>query len=73
MQEINEVARYLTPKQAAHYLGTTPQALAILRVRGGSPPFTRLGARSIRYDIRDLEAYMAARRKTSTSQTEVKQ
>ncbi len=42
------VAEYLSTKEAAALLGVSVKHLETLRVRGGSPPYVRLG-RAIRY------------------------
>lgn len=53
---------------AAELLGLAPSTLRNMRCSGGGPPFTRVGDRSIRYDPRDLEKWISARRVNSTSQ-----
>ena len=54
--------------QAANYLGLARQTLAKLRWSGGSPPFYRMGSR-ILYDRADLDEWLDARRRASTSDT----
>lgn len=54
-------------KQAAEYLGYTTRALQNWRLRGGGPRFVRVSARSIRYRISDIEAWIEARIVSSTS------
>jgi len=46
--------------------GIPVPTLQTKRVRGGGPPFVRLG-RSVLYDRRDLESWIDANRCTSTS------
>jgi predicted DNA-binding transcriptional regulator AlpA len=58
----------LRAKAAAVYLDLTEQALANMRVDGKGPVFTRIG-RSVRYLKADLDAYLAANRRRSTSDT----
>jgi predicted DNA-binding transcriptional regulator AlpA len=53
-------------RAAADYLGYSESTLEKKRVTGEGPPFIRLG-RSIVYDTRDLDKWLAARRATSTS------
>lgn len=48
-----------TPRAAA-YLGLSPHTLATIRVRGGGPPFVKLGRR-VMYRASDLEAFIEAR------------
>ena|SRR5712691_6398611 len=49
---------YLTPAEAAAYLGTTKNTLATLRCRGGGPAFLKIGGHRIVYSVEHLEAYM---------------
>ena len=53
-------------RDAASYLHMAVPTLRKWRVFGDGPPFYKLG-RNIRYDIADLDAWIAARRYTSTS------
>ena len=50
---------YLTAKQAAFHLGLSDRSINNMRYRGTGPRFVRIG-RSIRYHIRDLEAFVRA-------------
>jgi hypothetical protein len=52
--------------QAAAYIRRAPQTLAKLRVVGGGPPFYKLG-RSVFYKREDLDQWLDARRRRSTS------
>jgi excisionase family DNA binding protein len=61
------MSRLIRPKDAARMLGVSEQTLARWRVEGGKIPFARLG-RAIVYDVVDLEAFVAARKRTSTSE-----
>lgn len=56
----------LTVAEAAKRLKLSESHLHKLRVRGGSPTFVRLG-RAVRYRAEDLDAWVNARRATSTS------
>jgi hypothetical protein len=58
----------LTPQHLAERWGVTVQALAQLRYRGTGPTFIRLGSKSIRYRLADVEAYEAAQRFTRTDE-----
>jgi excisionase family DNA binding protein len=58
----------LTTHEAASYLRLSPRTLERLRVSGTGPKFVRLGRRSIRYPQQYLEAYLASRVVSSTSQ-----
>jgi excisionase family DNA binding protein len=59
---------YLTPRDAAEYLRISTSTLAKLRVYGGGLKFTKVSRSAVRYRLCDLDAYMAARRVTSTSE-----
>ena len=56
----------LNPKEAARFLGVSAKTLANARVSGKSPPYSKPFGR-IRYRFRDLDEYVAARRRSSTS------
>ncbi|MDP9351636.1 MAG: helix-turn-helix domain-containing protein [Chloroflexota bacterium] len=59
----------LTEEQAAAALGFTRRFLQNRRVTGDGPPFCRISARAIRYRPEDLETWIQARMRTSTSDT----
>lgn len=62
------VTPLLTTAQAARYLGKGESTLEQARVSGENcPPYIKDG-RSVRYRLSDLEAYVAARVRTSTAQ-----
>jgi hypothetical protein len=46
---------------AANYLGLSEATLERDRWRGGDIPFIRVGSRSIRYDLGQLDAYLESR------------
>ena len=48
-------------KEAADYLNLSEATLERDRWRGGDIPFIRVGARSIRYDLGQLDAYLESR------------
>jgi excisionase family DNA binding protein len=56
----------LTTEQAARYVGLAKQTLAEMRVKGNGPPFYKSGRRVV-YKPSDLDAWLAARRRRSTS------
>ena len=64
------VHRRLRTPAAADYLGYSESTLEKKRLTGEGPPFIRLG-RAIVYDTRDLDAWLAARRARSTSDSPV--
>lgn len=51
---------WLTPQQAAVYLGISVPKLEAWRLGGGGPPFTRLSRRLVRYSRAELDAWMRA-------------
>ena len=57
----------LTTHEAASYLRLSARTLERLRVTGTGPKFVRIG-KSIRYQPSALEAYIAARVRSSTSE-----
>ena len=59
--------RRLRTPAAAEYLGYAESTLEKRRVTGDGPPFIQLG-RVIVYDTRDLDAWLASRRRHSTSE-----
>ena len=48
-------------KEAADYLKLSEATLERDRWRGGDIPFVRVGPRSIRYDLGQLDAYLESR------------
>ena len=57
------VPEYLTPAEAAIVLNSTVRTLENWRVRrNGGPPFTRLGTKTVRYQVEDLRTFMRERR-----------
>lgn len=62
---------YLSPAQAARFLGLSPRTLERFRETGDGPTFTRIGIRRIAYARRDLDEWLSARRYRSTSEASV--
>jgi excisionase family DNA binding protein len=58
---------YFRPREAADYLRSSESTLAKKRLTGEGPPFVRIG-RAVRYRRSDLDAWMAASIRTSTSE-----
>lgn len=58
---------YLKTDETAVRLGLNPGTLRHQRIRGSGPPFVKFG-RSVRYRLADLDAYMAVRVVSSTSE-----
>lgn len=57
--------RYLSTKEAAEILRTTPGQLANLRLRGEGPPYIKLQRKCL-YDVRDVEGWLECRRIRTT-------
>jgi predicted DNA-binding transcriptional regulator AlpA len=59
----------LRTDEAAKYLGMSVSTLVKTRLRGGDdcPPFVQLSGRTVGYRITDLDAWLEARIRRSTS------
>lgn len=58
----------VTTPQAAEYLGNLrPNTLEIWRIQGTGPVYKKCG-RLVRYSVADLDAYLEAQTRRSTSQ-----
>lgn len=58
-----------TPAAAA-YVALAESTLTKLRLRGDGPPFVKVGPRAVAYRKADLDAWLDARVRRSTSETE---
>lgn len=58
----------LNTEQAALYTGLAPATMEGLRSKGGGPRFVRYGRKAVRYLIADLDAWMAERTFSNTSE-----
>lgn len=65
-KELAHSGRRLDTNQAADYLGNESSTLNTWRSRGEGPPFIKVG-RSVRYDTRDLDQWLAARKRRNTA------
>jgi predicted DNA-binding transcriptional regulator AlpA len=61
--------RVLRTPDAALYLALTASTLEKMRLTGAGPRFIRLGVRAVGYTIGDLDAFIDAGRRSSTSDT----
>lgn len=61
--------RVMTPIQAAEYLTLSISTLARMRISGNGPTFIRLSPQKIGYRQTDLDKFLEARVRTSTSQS----
>ena len=58
--------KMMSAPEAASYCGSSASTFAKLRLYGGGPVFLKLGRRVV-YNPDDLDAWLASRRRTSTS------
>lgn len=58
----------LTTEQAAEYMQVSAATLTTWRCRGGGPPFLNVGSRTVRYRRTDLDEWMSATLRHSTSE-----
>ena len=63
----NESREMVDVKGVAKRVGLSESTLNKMRVYGGGPRFSKLGSRSVRYCLADLDAWIAANRRASTS------
>ena len=59
--------RFLRPYQVEELYGLTQKFLAHARGRGDGPPFVKPSPKLVLYAVEDLEFWLAARRRVSTS------
>jgi predicted DNA-binding transcriptional regulator AlpA len=57
----------LTETQAAELLSHSVRTIQGWRLSGGGPPFIKMGGRSVRYRVCDIERWLEERRRSSTS------
>jgi len=57
----------LTTSEAAEYLCVSKAFLERDRWAGARIPFVKVGSRAVRYRLADLDAYLEAQMRTSTS------
>jgi len=57
--------------QAAMFLGISVRTLQAWRVRGGGPPYVKIG-RAVRYQRRQLVAFQTANTVTSTTEADAR-
>ena len=68
MQNGPALNRYLRTTPAAGYCGSTKSSFEKYRLTGGGPVFIKIG-RIVVYDVADLDSWLRARRRLSTSDT----
>ena len=67
---MTQPARKLRAPTAAEYLGLSASTLAKMRLRGDGPCYAKAGPRIVVYDVADLDTWLAARKRSSTSEPE---
>ena len=58
--------RLLRTREAAKIVGVSPRTMESYRRNGGGPPFVKLRDYAVRYVLRDLLAWIGARKRTLT-------
>lgn len=61
---------WLTPAQAAKYLGVAVSTLAKWRVAGSGPPFHRPRPRMVRYSRIEIDEWLGARHRSTSWATQ---
>jgi hypothetical protein len=61
----------LNTRQAAERCNLSPRTLEKLRIVGGGPHFVRLGG-AVRYQLEDLDSWVATNRRRTTSEQPAK-
>ena len=62
-------SRFYRPPAAGNYLGgVSTSTLAKWRLAGSGPRYSKLGPRLVVYDERDLDEFLDARKRKSTSE-----
>lgn len=56
----------ITTKEASTLLGIKPNTLAIWRLQGKSPAYLKIG-KNVRYELSEIERFLEASKRTSTS------
>jgi excisionase family DNA binding protein len=62
-----DTSRLLDEFEVASWLSISVRTLRNWRVQGGQIPFIRVGKKAVRYRTSDIEAWLAARVRTSTT------
>jgi len=66
------VTTKLRAPQAASYVGLSPSTLAKMRLRGDGPIYSKAGPRVVIYDKADLDMWLEAQKRRSTSEVIVR-
>jgi predicted DNA-binding transcriptional regulator AlpA len=68
MHTVDSRPRYLSPQQAAEFLSLSVSTLAKWRVKGGGPPYVKLGRR-VAYAAAVLDQWAALHQRRNTCDT----
>jgi predicted DNA-binding transcriptional regulator AlpA len=63
----NPAPKFLRPEQVETVYGLSRKYLSHARGRGDGPPFVKPSRRVVLYSVSELESWLAARRRISTS------
>jgi predicted DNA-binding transcriptional regulator AlpA len=64
---MNSSIRVLRTPEAAAYVGLSPSTLEKFRLSGEGPSYHKAGPKIVIYRVEDLDAWLNARRRNSTS------
>ncbi len=64
---MSEGKKYLSTADVAEHLGVSASWLSKLRMYGEGPPFFKLGARCVVYDLNQVDAWVERHRATIAS------
>ena len=67
----DKLDRLLRTREAAKVIGVSPRTMESYRRNGGGPPFVKIRDYAVRYVLRDLLAWIAARKRTLTLEPDV--
>jgi phage terminase Nu1 subunit (DNA packaging protein) len=71
MQSLSDLDYAINENQAAEILGVSCRTLQAWRVRGGGPPYVKIG-RAVRYQRRALFTFQEQHTVTSTTEADAK-
>jgi predicted DNA-binding transcriptional regulator AlpA len=66
-QPMSVIKRVLRTRQAAEHVGLSASTLEKFRLRGNGPPYLKAGPKIVVYRVEDLDAWLDANRRRSTS------
>jgi predicted DNA-binding transcriptional regulator AlpA len=72
MQSLSDIDCAINEPQAAEFLGVSVRTLQAWRVRGGGPPYVKIG-RAVRYQRRALIAFQEQHTVTSTTEADAQE